>query len=56
MEISKELNNIIFLQVLGEEQLKCIKVKECGNKLLDALNFMVKINTLVNWLKGGLKV
>ncbi len=41
-------NNIIFQVVLGEMRFKCINLKICGNKLLDAPNYMEKTNILVN--------
>jgi len=48
METLKVLKVIIYLQVLGEVLYKCIKIKDYGNKLLDAQNFMEKINTHAN--------
>lgn len=50
------LNNIIFQVERGETLLRCTKVKTCGKKLLDALNFMEKINIHVNSQKDGLKL
>jgi hypothetical protein len=43
----------LFHQDLGEWLSKCINLRECGKKLLNAQSYMEKISILANWQKMG---